>query len=377
MTTYIDIHALQTVPPSNINRDDTGAPKSAQFGGVRRARVSSQAWKRATRAEFNAHLDQSELGERTMFVAERIAEAITRKDEALGDKAEEMAVEVLKATGLKVEKPKAKDGDDEEGLRWKTQYLVFVSRAQIEKLADLAIAAAEEGKAVARKDAKAALNDEHSIDVALFGRMIADAADLNVDACCQVSHAISVHAVSNEFDYFTAVDDNAAEDNLGAGMIGTVEFNSSTLYRYANVNADELAASLGSVDAAARAVEAFVKAFVVSMPTGKQNTFANRTLPDLVVVRVRGDQPVNLAEAFENPIEGTDGRTKKAAIALGRYSEQIDEAYAGPAEAGGYLATGGAAELEAQEALATFGERVNLDGLAKLAADAVQSRVTM
>lgn len=377
MTTYIDIHALQTVPPSNINRDDTGAPKSAQFGGVRRARVSSQAWKRATRAEFNSHLDQSELGERTMFVAERIAEAITRKDGNLSDKAEDMAVEVLKATGLKVEKQKPKDGVDEAELRWKTQYLVFVSRAQIEKLADLAIAAAEEGKAVPKKDAKAALNDDHSIDVALFGRMIADAADLNVDACCQVSHAISVHAVSNEFDYFTAVDDNAAEDNLGAGMIGTVEFNSSTLYRYANVNADELAASLGSVEAAARAVEAFVKAFVVSMPTGKQNTFANRTLPDLVVVRVRGDQPVNLAEAFENAIEGTDGRTKKAAIALGRYSEQLDGAYTGPAEAGGYLATGGAAELEAQEALATFGERVNLDGLAQLAAQAVQDRVTM
>lgn len=377
MTTYIDIHALQTVPPSNINRDDTGAPKSAQFGGVRRARVSSQAWKRATRAEFNSHLDQSELGERTMFVAERIAEAITRKDGNLSDKAEDMAVEVLKATGLKVEKPKPKDGVDEAELRWKTQYLVFVSRAQIEKLADLAIAAAEEGKAVPKKEAKAALNDDHSIDVALFGRMIADAADLNVDACCQVSHAISVHAVSNEFDYFTAVDDNAAEDNLGAGMIGTVEFNSSTLYRYANVNADELAASLGSVEAAARAVEAFVKAFVVSMPTGKQNTFANRTLPDLVVVRVRGDQPVNLAEAFENAIEGTDGRTKKAAIALGRYSEQLDGAYTGPAEAGGYLATGGAAELEAQEALATFGERVNLDGLAQLAAQAVQDRVTM
>lgn len=377
MTTYIDIHALQTVPPSNINRDDTGAPKSAQFGGVRRARVSSQAWKRATRAEFNSHLDQSELGERTMFVAERIAEAIARKAGTLGDKAEEMAVEVLKATGLKVEKPKAKDGVDEAELRWKTQYLVFVSRAQIEKLADLAIAAAEEGKAVPKKDAKAALNDDHSIDVALFGRMIADAADLNVDACCQVSHAISVHAVSTEFDYFTAVDDNAAEDNAGAGMIGTVEFNSSTLYRYANVNADELAASLGSVEAAARAVEAFVKAFVVSMPTGKQNTFANRTLPDLVVVRVRGDQPVNLAEAFENAIEGTEGRTKKAAIALGRYSAQLDEAYAGPAEAGGYLATGGAAELEAQEALATFGERVNLDGLAQLAAQAVQDRVTM
>lgn len=374
MSTIIDVHILQTVPPSNLNRDDTGSPKSAIYGGVRRARVSSQAWKRATRAEFNSHLATDELGERTLRTVERIEQKVAEKRPDLAESAREHAVAVLKAAGIKAAPAKKKVEEDEDNPPV-TGYLVFVSRAQIDALADLAIVLGDGGK-VSKKEAKAAFDNGHSIDIALFGRMIADAPDLNVDACCQVSHAFSVHPATTEFDFFTAVDDNAREDNAGAGMIGTVEFVSSTLYRYATVNADELAESLGSVEAAARAVEAFLRAFVVSMPTGKQNTFANRTRPDLVVVQVRDDQPVNLSEAFEDAITATDGRTTEAAVKLGVYAREQDGAYGSQPVGGGFLATGGAAADRALEALATFGERTDLAGLVALAGSAVRDRVT-
>ena len=102
------------------------------------------------------------------------------------------------------------------------------------------------------------------------------------------------------FDYFTAVDDCVSEDNTGAGHLGTVEFNSSTLYRYAMVNVGKLQNMLG--EKTPEAVRAFADAFIRCMPTGKQNTFANWTRPDAVYVTVRRDQPVNMAGAFEKPV---------------------------------------------------------------------------
>lgn len=309
--TIVDIHILQTVPPSNVNRDDTGSPKTAVFGGVRRARVSSQAWKRATRLAFDVLLDPSELGVRTKRIVELVAERITQLEPDLGGQAAELAVGVVTSTGLKLKKGERKETESHD-----TGYLVFVSRLQIDRLASAAveIAAAEDPAAALKAlKGKELLDTGHSVDLALFGRMVADVSDLNVDACAQVAHAISVHAVDNEYDYFTAVDDvkQASEDeDAGAGMIGTVEFNSSTLYRYATLDVDRLQESLGDGPATRRAVEAFVKAFVESMPTGKQNTFANRTLPDAVVVMVRDTQSVNLVGAFEDAVTAENGTTR-------------------------------------------------------------------
>ncbi|EPD32728.1 type I-E CRISPR-associated protein Cas7/Cse4/CasC [Propionimicrobium lymphophilum] len=323
--TYVDIHAIQTVPPSNLNRDDTGSPKTAIFGGARRARVSSQAWKRAVRKDFSDFLDQNKLGERTLFLAERIAEEVRNLNPELADTALDLSVDALKAAGIKAKKSAVKVGGDETVERAQTDYLIFASRPQIQAMAKL-IADSPDTK-LTKKEAKQALTEGVSIDVALFGRMIADDPGLNVDACCQVSHALSVHAVDTEFDYFTAVDDNAEAGNAGAGMIGTVEFNSSTLYRYATVNAHELANVLGSPAAAAEATSAFIRSFVTSMPTGKQNTFANRTLPEFVLVTIREDQPINLVGAFEDPVEITSGRSVKAAELLVQQEQEIQEAY--------------------------------------------------
>ncbi|MFF0541990.1 type I-E CRISPR-associated protein Cas7/Cse4/CasC [Nocardia thailandica] len=317
---FVDVHVLQTVPPSNINRDDTGSPKSAVYGGARRARVSSQAWKRATRQAFRELVDPNSLGVRTKriveLVADRIGDSIKDPEARLA-----AATAVVKETGIGLEKPKKK-GEDVDTVD-RSKYLVFLSANQIQRLADLAVSADANDTKIDKAAAKAAANGADSIDVALFGRMIADAADLNVDAAAQVAHALSVHAVNNEFDYYTAVDDRAPEDSAGAEMIGVVEFNSSTLYRYATVNIAMLEKNLGDAEATAHAVGAFLEAFTRSMPTGKQNTFANRTLPDAVLISVRTDQPVNLVTAFEEPVNAV-GAARSAAAAkalVDRYNE--------------------------------------------------------
>jgi CRISPR system Cascade subunit CasC len=321
--TIVDVHILQTVPPSNLNRDDTGSPKTAVYGGVRRARVSSQAWKRAVRLAFKDLLPAEDLGERTKQVGEAIAELIAKQAPDLADQAPALAAAALKAAGIVIKEPKG-GGGAESG------YLLFLSRRQQENLAQAAVDAARSGSALDAKLAKAIANRDHSIDIAMFGRMVADATDINVDAAVQVAHAISVHAADTEFDYFTAVDDRKHDrQETGAGMIGTVEFNSSTLYRYATIDVDRLQETLGNVEVTRKAVEAFVTAFATSMPTGKQNTFANRTLPDAVMVRLRQTQPVNLVGAFENPVRAdlASGRVQRAAEELVKYTNEVEQAY--------------------------------------------------
>ncbi|GAA2689092.1 MULTISPECIES: type I-E CRISPR-associated protein Cas7/Cse4/CasC [Actinosynnema] len=328
--TIVDVHVVQTVPPSNINRDDTGSPKSAFYGGRRRARVSSQSWKRATRDRFGDLLDRFELGVRTKRVVELLGEEITRQEPDLAERAGELAEAVLTAAGIKIVAARKKDAPNESG------YLLFLSNRQVQGLAELAVTAAARAGAgkldINKAEARARADQHHSVDVALFGRMVADTTDLNVDAACQVAHALSVHAVDDEYDYFTAVDDHKqrdAEEDAGAGMIGTVEFNSSTLYRYATVDVDRLHDNLGDTAATTRAVEAFARAFVTSMPTGKQNTFANRTLPDAVLVVVRQTQSINLVGAFEEAVEddAEGGRVVAAVSRLAEHARELHEAF--------------------------------------------------
>lgn len=374
--TFIDIHVLQTVPPSCINRDDTGSPKTAMFGGVTRARVSSQAWKKATRDAFRAQheIDVDLVGERTVRVVERIAEHMRKlSPETSEEAALEAAGTVLTATGIKSKSEKKKVDENETVEEHKTSYLVFLSRAQIEALAALGLETLQ-GGSVDKKRAKQALTDEHAVAVALFGRMIADAPDLSVDAACQVSHAISVHPVSNEYDYFTAVDDNSSEDHAGAGMIGTVEFVSSTLYRYATIDAVRLAENLGSTAAAISAVESFIRAFLLSMPTGKQNTFANRTRPGTVLLEIREDQPVNLSAAFEDPIRSEHGVLSKAAGRLVAQALAEDAMFSTAPVRSAILAADPAAKTQVEPILSRA-EDVNLDQLLTVATSTLRERL--
>jgi CRISPR system Cascade subunit CasC len=224
------------------------------------------------------------------------------------ENAEDGAKGILQATGL--EEKTISGGKDAP--------LFFLSRTQAKALAKLVM---EDPKAD-KKAAQTALNSAPGIDLALFGRMVADNANLNVDASCQVAHAISTHKVLNEYDYFTAVDDFPPEEktDAGAAMIGTVEYNSSTLYRYATIAVHDLSKQLESPAAAANAVRVFTDAFARSMPTGKINTFANRTPPNAMYVAIRPDQPLNLVGAFERPIKAGEasekGYVKSSAEAL-------------------------------------------------------------
>ena len=361
MTTFIDIHALQTLPPSNINRDDTGSPKSAFFGGVQRQRVSSQAWKSVLRRDFELHLDRSKLGVRTRLVADKVvARILDLAPEFDADAAEKAVVQAFTAVGTpkKHVKLERQEGEKRISNRAVSNAALFLSNQQIDKLAQAIIEA--NGEKIPPKQVKEILNTEHGIEIALFGRMVAEAADFNVDAACQVAHALSVHGSEPDFDYYTAVDDvvRASDDATGAGMIGTVEMASSTFYRYANINLDALNANLGDASVSVEATLAFVRAFIESMPTGKQNSFAARTLPDAVIVSVRNDRPISYVNAFEKAITEVEGRRLAAARALASEAKNIEEVYGYEPVASYVLALG-----DLKEELAGLGESVTLKGL--------------
>jgi CRISPR system Cascade subunit CasC len=352
MALFAEVHLIQNFAPSNLNRDDTGAPKDAIFGGVRRARISSQCLKRSVRLDFKREglLPLEAIGTRTKKLVDELLRRLPEDRRADGEARIRVA---LSAAGLAV---------DDKG---KTQYLLFLGEREIAGLAELvlanwdalgSIAAPVGAEKKIKKDAKAAVPKEivdaattildapGAADLALFGRMLADLPKYNVDAACQVAHAISTHKVEREFDYFTAVDDLGAEDETGAGMIGTVEFNSACFYRYAAVDIAKLASNLqGDLEMASAAIQAFIRAAVNAIPSGKQNTFAAHNPPDLVAIALRQRAPRNLANAFEVPVSARrdDGLTTQSVRRLADYERRLSGAY-GAAEGWLVLDTAGA-----------------------------------
>jgi CRISPR system Cascade subunit CasC len=351
MSLFIEFHLIQNFAPSSLNRDDTGAPKDAMFGGYRRARVSSQCFKRAIRRAVREQglIEPRFQGVRTKMLKQLLEDRLA----VLGrTDAESKIIAALSAAGLKL-------GDD-----GKTEYLLFLGDAEIAGFAELidkhwdelAYAALsnekkskKEAKASAPaevvKKARALLDGGKAIDVALFGRMLADLPEANQDAACQVAHAISTHRVEREFDYFTAVDDQSGPEEAGAAMIGQVEFNSATFYRYAVIDAHKLLENLkGDKNLTLLAVEAFVEAAVRAIPTGKQNTFAAHNLPTFVGTAIRHGGPLNLANAFEKPIATNRDKslTTLSVEALTSYESQLATVYADGSDAWGYLDLTGA-----------------------------------
>ena len=307
---YMDMHILQTVPPSCVNRDDTGSPKTAVYGGVTRARVSSQSWKRAMRVMFHDFLTEDQLGCRTKRIIGMVADEVRKLG---GADPETSTKTIMEIAGLQIKSV-------EKG----TDALFFMSKMQARALAKLIV----DGPNTDKKTVLKALNENPSIDIALFGRMVADAPSLNTDACAQVAHSISTHKVITEYDYFAAVDDIVLEDNAGAGHIGSVEYNSATLYRYATVAIHELQKQIG--DLTVHTACEFVRAFACSMPTGRQNSCANRTLPDALLVCLRTDQPVNLVGAFEKPVPASEeGYVAASAKRLCAHARDLYASFAG------------------------------------------------
>lgn len=340
MSLVIDIHALQTLPPSLINRDDTGAPKTAIYGGVPRQRVSSQSWKRAIRKYCEANFDPADIGDRSKRLPGKIAKLVEEKAGWDAERAIKAVTDLFNAAGIKTEvdakRIKELESSNEEDAAEKlaqarypqTKYLVFLSPYQVYRAVEAIVEA--DGQKIKKGEAQKILDTAHSMDMSMFGRMVADDAAYNVDAAVQVAHAIGIQKSSPEFDYFTAVDDLAeAGEETGAGMIGTVQMISSTLYRFATVNLDGLAANLDSEQNAREAAIHFVEAFVKSMPTGKINTFANQTLPDLVYITVRDTRPVSLVTAFEQALAATDETSLRVlgAEALAKEATEFEDAF--------------------------------------------------
>lgn len=373
MSLVIDVHALQTLPPSLINRDDTGAPKSAVFGGVPRQRVSSQSWKRAIRAYFENNVDPDSVGDRSKRLPEKIAKLVEDHEGWDAERAIKQVSDLFKTAGIstevdskRIKELEKSDAEDKEELlkeaRYpRTKYLIFLSPQQIERAAREIVAA--DGEKIKKADAKEILDTQHSVDMAMFGRMIADDAAFNVDAAVQVAHALGIHDSAPEFDYFTAVDDLAEDgEETGAGMIGTVQMMSSTLYRFATVNVAGLTANLDSEENAKQAAIQFVDAFIKSMPTGKINTFANHTLPELVYITVRDTRPVSLVTAFEEPVRATDNKNLRiaGAEALAKEEKEFEENYGLKPQAAFVVGVS-----EAREPFAEIAETVTLPELAE------------
>jgi len=316
--------------------------------------VSSQCQKRAVRQYFsrsvaNHGLTGDDMAHRTKRVWDALTGALVGKGREKAEAAEKARL-ALAAMGLTVKD----DG--------KSEYLLFLGQREILHISDIihekwdsitdpaAGAPRDEGgkPSKAKKQAaqaadpelKAALNKVldggKALDVALFGRMLADMPDRNQYAACQVAHAISTHAVEREFDFYTAVDDLKPEDTSGADMMGTVEFNSACFYRYAVLDREKLVENLqGDIPLAINGARAFLEGFIVAEPTGKQNTFAAHNPPEFVAISVRRDgAPRNLANAFETAVRiGRDeSLTKKSAEELLRKASALDAAFGGRSE---------------------------------------------
>lgn len=323
----LELHLLQNFAPSCLNRDDTNAPKDCRFGGYRRARISSQCIKRSIRRAFDQStlLSPEELAIRSKRLVSEIASHLSDLS-ADAEKTHAIIKHALSSQKLSV---------DDGGL---TQYLLFVGRREIAGLAHVirqhwselseftpAEESPESEKASAKstrkkkadkkagipsevtKAVQAVLDGGKAADLALFGRMLADLPEKNVDAASQVAHALSTNKVDMEMDYFTAVDDlkTRAED-AGAEMLGVVEYNSSCFYRYANLSVPLLIDNLqDDTELARRTVEAFIRASITAIPTGKQNSFAAHNPPSLVFAVVRKTGFWSLSNAFEKPVRPT------------------------------------------------------------------------
>lgn len=336
MSLFLEFHLIQNFAPSNLNRDDTGAPKDALFGGQRRARVSSQCFKRAVRLATGGLelLPDANRAVRTKKLRDLLVGKLAHRE---AEEAKAKIEAALASAGLKLKD----DG--------KTEYLLFLGEGEIAALAtlidqhwdELVVSTEKRSKKEAKagvapeigRKVKALMDGGKAVDVALFGRMLADLPQVNQDAACQVAHAISTHRVEREFDYFTAVDDKGDEDETGAGMIGQVEFNSATFYSYAVLDLHKLLANLqADRELALSSVAALTLALARAVPSGKQNSFAAHNPPEFVGVCLRHVAPMNLANAFEKPVapRRDESLSAQSVRELAGYEAKLAAVYAAP-----------------------------------------------
>lgn len=336
---YIDIHALQTLPYSNLNRDDLGSPKTLILGGAERTRISSQSWKRVVRHRIEERMHDPAV--RTRRIVAGIAERLEEVHGWSAKAAQQGGLEVVRCAGkgIKLEKPKAaKDGADKTEVPPETSVLFYLPSSAVDALADLAARHAEAVagqigkknlKPVLPADEVTAILSGRNASVRLFGRMLAELPTTEVDGAVQFAHAFTVHGTNIDIDFFTAVDDLLAKKtDRGSGHMNEAMFSAGTFYRYANINLTQLLAnSDGDAEETRRLAGEFLRAFLDTVPSAKQTSTAAVTVPELVHVVVRSDRPASYAGAFEEPVSGEHGHMDAARARLDAYARDLKQVW--------------------------------------------------
>lgn len=323
MTTFVQFHLLTAYPPSNPNRDDQGRPKSALVGGAPRLRLSSQSVKRAVRESSYFENDLAgHIGTRTKRMFEQLRAKLIETG-ASNDRAQEIATEVAGLFG-KLEQPKKDDP------RLIATTLAFISPDEWALADDLAARMLAGEDLPKDKELKKLVlrHADGAVDIAMFGRMLADDPYFNRDAAVQVSHAITTHRVLAEDDWFSAVDDlKKREEDAGAGHLGQTGFGSGVYYLYACVNVDLLVENLdGDRELAARGLTSLTRALALATPQGKQNSFAHHPRAGYIRAEIGAQQPRDLSGAFFTAVKGDD-LLATSVTALEQTEAQIAHAY--------------------------------------------------
>ncbi|XDD51051.1 type I-E CRISPR-associated protein Cas7/Cse4/CasC [Leptospira sp. WS92.C1] len=353
---HLELHIIQSVPVACLNRDDLNSPKTAVFGGVQRARVSSQSWKRAIRELAKSIAPDIFGGNRTRLFVQELSKRLEDKKVA-----KEVAIFISEEVANLIETLDTKS--DSEGYK-KIKTLMFFSSLEYDKIIEnilkieniakefqRALALNKEisdlkknQKGTGEKELKEKENEYANIikktlklknisaaiksvelkdaaDIALFGRMVANDHSLMVEAASMCSHALSVHKSDNEIDFFSALDDLQPKEEMGAGHTSTLEFNSATFYRFVALNLDMLADKehLGALSSDERksVVKTFVDSTIKAIPNARKNTMNANTFPSYVLAIVRNSgHPVQLINAFEKPVVTQDGFISKSIDAL-------------------------------------------------------------
>jgi len=323
MSHFLQLHLLTAYPPSNPNRDDQGRPKSATVGGTPRLRLSSQSIKRAVRQSSVMQTElMGALGERTQRIGNEIREVLVAEgasDDAVTDVVRSVA-EIFGKLDAEAEK---------KGNIYIRQ-LAFVSPDEKAMAIEMARKALAGEPLPDSKELKKMIlrNADGAADIAMFGRMLADAPDYNREAAVQVSHALTTHRALVEDDFYTAVDDlKKPSEDAGAGFVGDAGFGSGVYYLYACVDCDLLAENLaGDRELARKAASALVAGLATATPSGKQNSFAHHPRAGFIRAEFGKQQPRSLAGAFFKAVEGTD-LMSASVTSLQDMAEKLDHCY--------------------------------------------------
>lgn len=359
MTTFVQFHLLTPYPPSNPNRDDQGRPKQASVGGHPRLRLSSQSIKRAVRE--TAHFMQDLAGHRGTRT-KRIAEEVERRLIARGTSAENARAAAAQVAAIFSKLEAAK-----EGKAPLTTTLAFVSPEEWQAAHDLADRLAAGDRPDEKELKKQVLRRaDGAVDIAMFGRMLADDPDFNREAAVQVAHAFTTHRALAEDDWYSAVDDlKTREEDAGAGHIGEAGFGSGVYYLYACVNVDLLVENLGGDrELAKKGLEALARALATATPRGKQNSHAHHPLARHIRAERGSRQPRDLSGAFFHPVNlrlaelRSNDLMRASVMALEDMAQKLDLAYGPAAEAVAVM------DVDAGQG--------SLDEIARFAAAAVQ-----